>query len=67
MLQGLEAVTAVDKSGSPIHINSDCDSTVAAIERLASGLLLNNPAKYQDHADLILRLRAVGVNSWAFD
>jgi ribonuclease HI len=59
VLHGLEAVAAVDKSGLPVHVISDCDSTVAAVKRLAARLPLKNPAKYQDRADLIPRLKAV--------
>jgi ribonuclease HI len=59
VLHGLEAVDDVDKSALPIHVFSDCDSTVAAIERLRAGLPLKNPEKYADRSDLIPRLQTV--------
>jgi hypothetical protein len=42
-----------------IHVFSDCDSTVAAVERLGAGLPLKHPDKYADRADLIPRLQAI--------
>src|SRR5579872_6584217 len=59
VLHGLEAVAAVDKCGLPVHVFSDCDSTIAAIEKLRAGLPLKNPSKYEDRADLIPRLQAI--------
>ena len=52
-------MVAVDRSGLPIHVFSDCDSTVAAIEKLRAGLPLPKPGKYQDRADLLPRLQAI--------
>ena len=52
-------MAAVDRSGLPIHVFSDCDSTVAAIEKLRAGLPLPKPGKYQDQADLLPRLQAI--------
>jgi ribonuclease HI len=59
VLCGLEAVAAVDNTGLPIQVFSDCQSTVAAIDRLRAGLPLIKPGKYADRADLLPRLQAV--------
>src|SRR5271169_3838599 len=59
VLDGLEAVAAADKSGLPIQIFSDCDSTVAAINCLLKGEPLKKPERYADRADLLPRLQAI--------
>jgi len=59
VLDGLEAVTAADKSGFPIQVFSDCDSTVAAINSLQKGEPLKKPERYADRVDLLPRLQAV--------
>ena len=59
VLDGLEAVAAADKSGLPIQVFSDCDSTVAAINCLQKGEPLKKPERYADRADLLPRLQAI--------
>ncbi len=59
VLEGLEAVVAANKSGSPIRVFSDCDSTVAAINSLRKGEPLKKPERYADRDDLMPRLHAV--------
>jgi ribonuclease HI len=59
VLHGLEAITAAGNDGRPVRVFSDCDSTVAAIERLCSGLPLKRPEAYADRADLLPQLQAV--------
>ncbi len=59
VLDGLEAVAAADKSGLPIQVFSDCDSTVAAINCLQKGEPLKKPARYVDREDLLPWLQAV--------
>lgn len=59
VLEGLEAVTAGDQSGLPIHVFSDCNSTVAAINSLRKGEPLKTPERYADRADLLPLLQAV--------
>lgn len=56
VLQGLDAVLAVDSSGLPVHVVSDCDSTVAAINCLREGKPLLAPGRYEDQTDLLPRL-----------
>jgi ribonuclease HI len=57
ILEGIEAVVNADKSGLPIHVFSDCNSTVGTVDLLRTGLPLKNPEKYVDRADLIPRLQ----------
>ena len=49
-------------SGCPVHIFSDCESTVAAILRINKGGDFQNIKKYEDRVDLLPRLRAVMAN-----
>jgi ribonuclease HI len=59
VLNGIEAVVAAEQSGSAIHVFTDCESTVSAINRLGAGLELRKPEKYADRADLLPRLEAL--------
>jgi ribonuclease HI len=59
VLEGLEAVAAADQSGLPIHVFSDCNSTVADINFLRKGEPFKKPERYADRADLVPRLQAV--------
>jgi ribonuclease HI len=59
VLNAIEAVIAAEHSGMPIHVFTDCESTVSAIDRLRAGMGLRKPAKYADRADLLPRLEAV--------
>jgi ribonuclease HI len=61
VVHGLEAIVASDSSSRPIHVYSDCDTTVCAIERTAAGLPLKKPERYHDRADLLPRLEAVAA------
>lgn len=59
VLYGLEEMLAVDSSGLSVHVFSDCDSTVAAINCLRDGKPLKRPSRYQDRLDLLPRLVSV--------
>ena len=59
VLHGLESLAATDTSGCPVHVFSDCESTVAAIIRINKGGDFQNIKKYEDRVDLLPRLRAV--------
>ena len=59
VLRGLEVLTATDTSGCPVHVFTDCESTLAAILRINKGEDLQNIKKYEDRIDLLPRLRAV--------
>jgi len=58
VMNGLEAVLGAEGSDAPIHIFTDCESTVSAIERLSAGLELRKPEKYADRTDLMPRMKA---------
>jgi ribonuclease HI len=58
-LNGLEQILAVDGSEQPIHLFSDCESTVALISCLRDGKEPKKPRRYDDRADLIPRLHSV--------
>jgi ribonuclease HI len=58
-LNGLEEILAVDESERPIHLFSDCESSVALISCLRDGEELKKPRRYDDRADLIPRLQSV--------
>jgi ribonuclease HI len=59
VLEGLEAVAAVDKSVLPIRIYTDCDQTVADFNSVRKGEPLKKPERYADRVDLLPRLQAV--------
>ena len=59
VLYGLEEILSVDTSEAPLHVFSDCDSTVAVLNRLRDGKRLEKPARYEDRADLLPRLAGV--------
>jgi hypothetical protein len=58
-LNGLEEILAADGSDRPVHLFSDCESTVALIACLRDGREIRKPRRYEDRADLILRLQSV--------
>ena len=59
VLHGLEEVVAVDRSDLPLHVFSDCNSTVAAINWLRDGKPQKAPARFSDRSDLLPRLVSI--------
>jgi ribonuclease HI len=59
VINGIEAVVGAEHSGLPIHVYTDCESTVSVIDRLRAGMKLRKPEKYADRVDLLPRLEAV--------
>jgi hypothetical protein len=55
VLYGLEEVLATDHSDLPLHVFSDCESTVSIVNRLCDRKSLKE-GRYEDRADLLPRL-----------